>query len=182
MKTRHSLFATTALLAASHSFAGQNCPETLDHEMRKLGSSESVNLCETYRGKVLLVVNTASECAFTSQYEGLEKLYREKKDEGLVVLGFPSNDFGGQEPGSEQKISNFCRINYGVSFPMFSKISVKGEQAHPLYRALVAAADATPRWNFHKYLIGRDGQVIDSFSSFTGPNSSGLRKAIEKAL
>jgi glutathione peroxidase len=182
MRNGKFLFSGALLLMASHSFSGQNCPSVLNHEIPKLGSSQALNLCKAYRGQVLLVVNTASECAFTSQYEGLEKLYREKKDEGLVVLGFPSNDFGGQEPGSEQKISSFCRINYGVSFPMFSKIRVKGEQAHPLFKELADASGSKPRWNFHKYLIGRDGEVIDSFYSFTGPNSSGLRKAIDRAL
>lgn len=182
MKTRNFLVATAFAVASTHSFSGQNCPQTLNHDMRKLHSSQQVNLCEEFKGKVVLVVNTASECAFTPQYEGLEALYREKKDLGLVVLGFPSNDFGSQEPGSEKKIGDFCRINYGVSFPMFSKIRVKGEQAHPLYKDLLAASDSTPRWNFHKYLIGRDGKVIDSFSSFTSPDSASLRNAIEKAL
>ncbi len=182
MKSGKILVALAAALAISHSFAGQNCPSLLDHEVSKLTGGGKVNLCEEFHGKVLLVVNTASECAFTPQYEGLEALYKEKKAEGLVVLGFPSNDFGGQEPGSDSKISNFCRVNYGVTFPMFSKISVKGEQAHPLYKDLVAASDSEPRWNFHKYLIGRDGQVIDTFSSFTRPESGRVRKAIEEAL
>jgi len=182
MKSGNFLVAMAAILGISHSFAAQNCPDLLDHDVNRLMGGGKVNLCEEFRGKVLLVVNTASECAFTSQYEGLETLYREKKDDGLVVLGFPSNDFGGQEPGSDKQISNFCRVNYGVSFPMFSKISVKGDRAHPLYRDLVAASDSEPRWNFHKYLIGRDGRVVDSFSSFTSPDSSRLRKAIERAL
>jgi len=170
------------LLFASTAKAEQNCAPLLDHEVRRLGSSETVKLCEAYAGKVLLVVNTASRCAFTPQYEGLEALYREKQAQGLVVLGFPSNDFANQEPGSEQSIGNFCRINYGVSFPMFSKLQVRGEQAHPLYRALTASADQAPRWNFHKYLIGRDGRLIDDFASWTGPDSERLRKAIDKAL
>ena len=182
MKSGNFLVLMAAVLGISHSFAGQNCPEVLDHEVSSLMGGGKVNLCEKFQGKVLLVVNTASECAFTPQYERLEALYREKKEEGLVVLGFPSNDFGGQEPGSNKKISNFCRVNYGVTFPMFSKISVKGEKAHPLYKSLVAASDSEPRWNFHKYLIGRDGQVVDSFSSFTSPDSGRLRKAIERAL
>jgi len=179
---RNFLFTGALILMTSHSISGQKCPDLLDHEMRQLGSSKTVNLCEAYLGKVILVVNTASECAFTPQYEGLESLYKEKKEEGLVVLGFPSNDFGAQEPGSDTKIGDFCRINYGVSFPMFSKISVKGEQAHPFYKDLLAASGSKPRWNFHKYLIGRDGQIADTFVSFTGPNSTRLRRAVDKAL
>jgi len=181
MKTGKYLVTAAITLFASHSFSGQNCPELLDHEMRKLGSSEQVKLCDEYVGKVLLVVNTASKCAFTPQYEGLEKLYQEKKNDGLVVIGFPSNDFR-QELGDDKEIQNFCRINYGVEFPMFSRISVKGEQAHPFYQALAREADAAPRWNFYKYLIDRDGRLVDSFSSFTSPDSDKLREAIEQVL
>ena len=149
--------------------------------MRRLGSAEQVRLCEAYAGKVLLVVNTASQCAFTPQYEGLEKLYQEKREQGLVVLGFPSNDFR-QELEGDKAIQNFCRVNYGVKFPMFSKVHVKGEQAHPFFQALAEASDTTPRWNFYKYLIDREGRVVDSFSSFTGPDSDSLREAIERVL
>jgi glutathione peroxidase len=181
MKTGKYLFILAASLVATHSFAGQKCPEVLDHEMRKLGSSERVKLCEAYAGKVLLVVNTASKCGFTPQFEGLEKLYQEKKNAGLVVLGFPSNDFR-QELGNEGEIQNFCRVNYGVNFPMFSKIKVRGDEAHPLYKSLAQQADAAPRWNFYKYLIDRDGRVVESFSSFTSPDSDSLREAIERVL
>lgn len=169
-------------MLSNHANAEQSCPQLLDFSAKKLGSSEQINLCKAYAGKVILVVNTASQCIFTSQYEGLEKLYDDNKAKGLVILGFPSNDFGNQEPGGEEKTQQFCKLNYGVSFPMFSKISVKGEQAHPFYKALIQTADAKPRWNFHKYLIGRDGKLIDSYASWTGPQSSTLRKAIEAAL
>lgn len=162
--------------------AAAECPPLLDHEIQRLGSPERERLCETYAGKVLLVVNTASKCAFTPQYEGLEKLYQEKKEQGLVVLGFPSNDFGKQEPGGDGEISDFCRINYGVQFPMFSKVQVKGDNAHPFYKGLAQASGSTPRWNFHKYLIGRDGQLVDYFYSLTGPDAGRLRRAIDKTL
>ncbi len=159
-----------------------DCPALLDFSLRKLGSEERIHLCEAYRGKALLVVNTASRCAFTDQYEGLEKLYREKAGAGLVVLGFPSNDFGNQEPGGEKKIKQFCKLTYGVRFPMFEKVHVRGDNVHPFYRALIQAADSRPKWNFHKYLIGRDGRLIDDFWSGTSPESSRLQAAIDRAL
>ena len=170
------------MLISPSSFSVQSCPALLNHEVRKLGSSETINLCDEYAGKVILVVNTASKCMFTSQYDGLEKLYQQKKDSGLVVLGFPSNDFGSQEPGSEENIQKFCRINYGVQFPMFRKVKVTGNDAHPFYRDLREVSGKTPRWNFHKYLIGRDGELISSYASWTGPNSNKLLKAIDRAL
>lgn len=135
-----------------------------------------------YNGKVVLVVNVASKCGFTGQYAGLEKLWDSYKDKGLVVLGFPSNEFGGQEPGSEAEIKQFCSLKYNVSFPMFSKVEVKkGEGQSPVYRFLTQNQDA-PAWNFTKYLVGKDGQVIKSFGSRVGPDSDELVKAIEAAL
>jgi glutathione peroxidase len=142
---------------------------------------------EQYRGKVLLVVNVASRCGFTYQYEGLEALYRQYAGRGLVVLGFPANDFLGQEPGSNGQIKEFCTLNYGVSFPMFSKIHVKGRDAHPLYRYLTDKS-TNPRfaggitWNFNKFLIGRDGQVLARFGSKEEPGSEAVRRAVEQAL
>lgn len=182
MKIWSLLVASTLLSTSAQSQAPATCPELLDFSMRKLDSQEEVHLCDAYKGKALLIVNTASRCAFTEQYDGLENLYAQKKDAGLVILGFPSNDFGNQEPGGEESIKKFCRLTYGVSFPMFAKISVKGEQAHPFYKALTAAADSRPKWNFHKYLIGRDGKLVDSFWSMTKPDSPRLTKAIDKAL
>ena len=136
-----------------------------------------------YRGRVLLVVNTASKCGLTPQYEGLEKLYREKKDAGLEVLGFPANNFNGQEPGSEEEIKSFCALNFDVSFPMFAKSHVKGGEALPLYRQLAAAsAGQTPRWNFHKYLVSRSGKVVGSYGSSVEPHSKALIQAIEQQL
>lgn len=162
--------------------ADQICPSLLDHEVRRLNSEDSIRLCDAYRDQVVLIVNTASECGFTYQYEGLEALYSENKDKGLVVLGFPSNDFGGQEPGDEQQVQNFCRSQYGIQFPMFEKMHVKGSQADPLFKDLAQAAGGAPRWNFYKYLIGRDGKLIESYSSFTKPQSKKLANAIEQAL
>ena len=138
-----------------------------------------------YKGKVLVVVNTASKCGLTPQYEGLEKLYETYKDQGLVVLGFPCNQFGEQEPGEASEIQEFCSINYGVSFPMFGKIDVNGEDADPLFKWMKKEAPGllgseAIKWNFTKFLIGRDGKVIERFASTTEP--AGMAKAIEKAL
>ena len=159
------------------------CESTLlDHEMRYLASKDQANLCEAYEGKVLLMVNTASKCGNTRQYDGLEALNEEYGERGLVVLGFPSNDFMGQEPGTEEEIQEFCRLTYGVEFPMFEKISVKEGNAHPLYASLAEAAGTYPTWNFHKYLVGRDGQLIAEFSPRPQPHDDGLVSAIEQAL
>jgi glutathione peroxidase len=154
----------------------------LDQEFRRLASSEVVNLADTYGGKVVLVVNTASKCGNTPQYEGLEKLYEEYGDQGLVVLGFPSNDFFGQEPGTEEEIQDFCRLTYGVKFPMFEKVTVKEGSAHPFFDDLAAAAGTYPTWNFHKYLIDRDGQLIAEFSPRTKPYDERLVTSINAAL
>ena len=159
-----------------------------------------------YAGKVLLVVNVASKCGLTPQYEGLEKLYAEKREQGLVVLGFPANDFGSQEPGTNSEIQDFCRSNFGVDFPMFSKIEVTGPNTHPLYQALIAAHPKTisteetdfraalqgygmtpnPEpgilWNFEKFVVGKDGQVVARFAPNTRPDDPALVAAIDKAL
>jgi glutathione peroxidase len=140
---------------------------------------------EQYKGKVLLIVNVASKCGFTKQYAGLEELYKEKKDEGFVVLGFPCNDFGNQEPGTNEEIMEFCSMNFGVTFPMFDKLHVKGKDQHPLYAALTGKDSPFPgsiKWNFGKFLIDRNGNIVDRFGSMTGPGSSKLRKAVESAL
>lgn len=134
-----------------------------------------------YKGKVVLAVNVASECGFTPQYEGLQKLYAEYKDRGLVVLGFPCNQFGGQEPGAAAEIQTFCQKNFGVTFPLFEKLDVKGANQAPVYRFLTAKF-GEPAWNFHKYLVGRDGQVIQAFSSKVTPGGAELKAALEAAL
>jgi len=154
----------------------------LDQDFRRLASDETVNLGDEYGGKVLLVVNTASKCGNTPQYDGLEKLYQDYGDDGLVVLGFPSNDFMGQEPGTEEQIQEFCRLTYKVKFPMFEKVTVKEGDAHPFYDHLAAKAGTYPTWNFHKYLIGRDGQLISEFSPRTQPDDKELVGAIKAAL
>ena len=135
----------------------------------------------TYKGKVLVVVNTASECGFTPQYAGLEQLYESYKDKGVVVLGFPSNDFGGQEPGTAEEIKTFCEKKYHVTVPMFAKVKTKGDGQSPVYKFL-AAKNGEPKWNFHKYVVGKDGQVSAAFPSAVKPDSPELKGAIEAAL
>lgn len=178
------LLSGLLLLAAtaSSAYAANACTAVLDHQVRPLAQDQPVHLCEAYAGQVLLVVNTASKCGFTPQYEGLEALYAELKDQGFAVLGFPSNDFMGQEPGSEEQIAEFCTLTYGVKFPMFQKTVVKGKDASPMYQQLAQAGGGAPGWNFHKYLIGRDGRVIAGYGSRVKPDSAELRAAITAAL
>ena len=156
------------------------CPATLQHTYLRLQDEKPQSLCQ-YAGKVVLVVNTASYCGFTGQYKGLEELYSRYKDKGLVVLGFPSNDFA-QEKGSNQEIADFCENTFGVKFPMFAKSSVKGPEASPLYQQLAQLSGTAPRWNFHKYLLARDGKLVDHYSSMTSPDSKSLIGAIEQQL
>ena len=171
------LFLASGVLQAA-------CPAPmLDVEFRPLAQREPVNLCERFQGQVLLVVNTASKCGLTPQYEGLEAMHARLADRGFAVLGFPSNDFLGQEPGSEEEIQEFCTSTYGVRFPMFQKVTVKADNAVPFYHALAGQSDGTyPAWNFHKYLIGRDGRVAASFGSRTPPDDPALLAAIEAEL
>ena len=154
----------------------------LDREYRRLAGTERVNLAREYGGQVLLVVNTASKCGFTPQSEGLEALHAQYKERGFAVLGFPSNDFMGQEPGSEKQIREFCTLTYGVKFPMFEKVHVKGRDATPLYKQLAAETGSTPGWNFHKYLVDREGRVVASFGSKVRPDDPALRKQLEALL
>lgn len=144
------------------------------------GTPQSLSV---YKGQALLIVNTASKCGFTRQYAGLQELYEKYKDRGLVVLGFPANNFGGQEPGSNEEIEQFCSLKFGVTFPLFGKISVNGGDIHPLYAWLTSDPNGAPiSWNFNKFLIGRDGQVVAHFGSRTAPDSAGLTAAIESVL
>jgi glutathione peroxidase len=166
--------------AAAPSGTG-TCPALLQHSFKRLQDEQPQNLCQ-YAGKVLLVVNTASYCGFTPQYEGLEALHAKYAGRGLVVLGFPSNDFGQQEPGSSREIADFCFNTYGVKFPMFAKSVVVGKQANPLFVSLAQATGKAPGWNFHKYLIDRQGRVLGSFVSDVKPTDPVLIAAIEKAL
>lgn len=175
-------FVTGVFFAMTASLSIAAGDALLDQDFRRLASDDVVNLADEYDGKVLLVVNTASKCGNTPQYDGLEQLYQEYGDKGLVVLGFPSNDFMGQEPGTEEEIQEFCRLTYKVKFPMFEKVTVKEGEAHPFYDSLAEAAGTYPTWNFHKYLIGRDGKVIREFSPRTQPNDDKLVAEIEAAL
>ena len=156
------------------------CPATLQHSFLRLQDEKPQSLCQ-YSGKVLLVVNTASFCGFTGQYKELEALHAKYQGKGLVVLGFPSNDFS-QETGSNQEIAEFCESTFGVRFPMFAKSSVKGPQANAFYQQLAQQTGQAPRWNFHKYLLARDGTVVDQYSSLTAPDSRTLVRAIEQQL
>lgn len=173
-----SLLALSALPVAQ---AQPACPGLLNHQFVSLQDGSPMPLCQ-YAGKVILVVNTASKCAFTSQYEGLEELYGRLKDRGFVVLGFPSNDFGEQEPGSDQQIAEFCRLTYGIQFPMVAKTVVKGPAANAFYKQLVERTGSTPKWNFHKYLINRDGSEVVAYTSLTSPESRSLLKKIDQFL
>ena len=161
--------------------AATSCSPLLSHTFPRLQDEAPQNLCQ-YQGKVILVVNTASFCGFTNQYEGLEKIYAKYKDKGFVVLGFPSNDFGQQEPGSNKEIADFCKNTYDVKFPMFAKSSVSGNNPNPLFKMLIAKTGTTPKWNFYKYLVDRNGNVVDSFGSITKPTSNSITDQIEKLL
>ena len=175
-----TLLGAVLLMTTTLSFAADG--ELLDQDFRMLAADDVVNLKDAYQGKVVLVVNTASKCGNTPQYDGLEKLYQEYGDAGLVVLGFPSNDFLGQEPGTEEEIQEFCRLTYSIKFPMFEKVTVKKGDAHPFFAQLAEASGTYPTWNFHKFLIGRDGKLISEFSPRTQPNNDDLVAAIKSAL
>lgn len=157
------------------------CPTLLNKTFPRLQDEKPQSLCQ-YSGQVILVVNTASYCGFTTQYKGLEDLYAKYKSRGFVVLGFPSNDFGQQEPDSGKQIAEFCTNTFGVKFPMFAKSSVKGAQANPLFADLAKLSGTTPKWNFYKYLIARDGRTVESYNSLTAPDSRSLIADIERAL
>lgn len=157
------------------------CPALLDHTFPRLQDETPQNLCQ-YRGQVVLVVNTASYCGFTPQYEGLEKLYARYAARGFTILGFPSGDFGDQEKTSNREIAEFCFNTYGVKFPMFARSTVKGAAANPLFAALARDSGQPPRWNFHKYLIGRDGKVVAAFPSQVEPLDTRLTRQIETLL
>jgi glutathione peroxidase len=160
--------------------APANCPPLLQHTVPRLQDDKPQNLCQ-YAGKVLLVVNTASYCGFTSQFEGLEALNARYAARGLVVMGFPSGDFK-QEAADAKKTAEVCFNTYGVKFPMFATGPVRGADAQPIFRQLAQATGQQPSWNFNKYLVGRDGKPIAHFGSMTGPTSSSITSAIEKAL
>ena len=182
MKLQRFICGVFLLLAAfSAGHAAATCAPLLDHSFPALLTGKPQSLCQ-YGGKVLLVVNTASACGFTPQYEGLEALYKRYAARGLVVVGFPSNDFGGQEPGSNKEVADFCQVNYGVSFPMFEKTAVSGPRANPLYVSLAQQGGGAPQWNFHKYLVDRSGTRVTAFPSAIDPGSPRIVREIEKLL
>lgn len=161
--------------------ASATCAPALSHTFLRLQDEVPQNLCQ-YQGKVIMVVNTASFCGFTSQYEGLEKVYARYKDKGFVILGFPSNDFGQQEPGSNKEIAEFCKNTYDVKFPMFAKSSVSGKDANPLFKMLISKTGTSPKWNFYKYLIDRNGNIVESYNSLSKPDGKSITSEIEKLL
>jgi glutathione peroxidase len=169
---------TAAASAAAPAPSG--CPAILNYSFPRLQDEKPQALCQ-YSGKVVLVVNTASFCGFTPQYKGLEALDSKYRSRGLVVLGFPSNDFS-QESGSNKEIADFCESTFGVKFPMFSKSSVRGSDANPLFKQLAKISGTAPKWNFYKYLIGRDGKVVEAYSSMTAPEDRGFVREVEKQL
>jgi glutathione peroxidase len=173
----------TAILPAApaHAADAPACPPLLRQTFNKLQTGEPQSLCQ-FQGKVLLIVNTASFCGYTHQYEGLEALYRKYRERGLVVVGFPSNDYGAQEPGTNTEIAEFCRSTYGVQFPMFEKTTAGKLDANPLYVALAARTGARPKWNFHKYVVDRSGTRVTSFVSDVEPGSPELTALIERLL
>ena len=171
---------TLPVVAQTRVAAPASCPALLNHSLPRLQDDKPQNLCQ-YAGKVLLVVNTASYCGFTSQFEGLEALSAKYAARGLVVLGFPSNDFK-QEDADAKKTADVCFNTYGVKFPMFTTTAVRGKDAHPLFAQLAQATGQSPSWNFNKYLVDRQGKPVAHFGSTTGPTSSSLVGAIEKAL
>jgi glutathione peroxidase len=178
--TYKSLFLLILMAASMAATAAKG--DLLDHSYRPLAGKVQVNLGKAYAGQVLLVVNTASKCGFTPQFEALEGLHTRYKPRGFAVLGFPSGDFMDQEYADEKQIQEFCTLTYGVKFPMFQKVKVSGKEATPLYRGLAEAAGEAPKWNFHKYVIGRDGKVAASFGSRVKPDAPEVIAAIEKAL
>ncbi len=181
------LFIFTFLLLFSisnNSFAAKDTSmNAYDFSFKTLADQSPMPL-SSYKGKVLLVVNTASKCGFTGQYKELEALYKQFKNDGLIVIGVPSDNFGGQEFGTDTEIAKFCESNYGVTFPMTSKENVTGDSAHPFYKWAREnlGLGSSPKWNFHKYLIGRDGKAVDFYMSTTSPQSDTIIKAVEKAL
>ena len=162
-------------------YASENCPALLNHQFPRLQDEKPISMCQ-FKGKVLLVVNTASFCGFTGQYEELEKVHSQYQAKGFSVVGFPSSDFGNQEYQSNKEIAAFCNNTFGVKFPMFAKTVVKGDSANPFYKQLAQASGEQPGWNFHKYLINRQGQVVETFKSNVSPTSPEVTQAIRRAL
>ena len=177
--TLNALIATQ-LFTSPMTFAS-SCPDILQGKQRLLNSTEEIALCDAFKGKTLLVVNTASQCGFTPQFEQLEQLHQTYKDQNFAVVGFPSNDFR-QDRGSEEKTAKICYLDYGVTFPMMARTSVLGENANPVFAEITNQAGVTPKWNFYKFLINKDGKVVATFPSSTSPTSTTLTNMIEQQL
>ena len=171
---------SVSLLALSSIMSAAKAETAYDFSLPDIGGG--ILALADYRGKAVLVVNTASYCGFTKQYDGLQALSDGYRDKGLIVLGVPSNDFGSQEPGAKAEIKEFCEVNFAINFPMSDKIVVKGQEAHPFYKWLEEETGKTPKWNFHKFLIGADGRAVRDFSSLTKPQSKKIIRAVEAAL
>ena len=176
-----AVLMASAMPATAQTAPAASCPAWLNHSLPRLQDDAPQALCQ-FAGKVVLVVNTASHCGFTLQYDALEKLSADYAARGLVVLGFPSNDFGAQEPGSNAQIAAFCHNTFKVKFPMFAKSSVKGAASNPVFAHLAKVSGQTPSWNFHKYLVSRDGMVVRSFGSAVAPDSAGFKAELERLL
>ncbi|ANQ18963.1 glutathione peroxidase [Vibrio natriegens] len=174
-------FFTIGLFSLSTLAFASSCPDILQGKQRLLNSTDEIDLCEQFKGKTLLVVNTASQCGFTPQFEQLESLYQTYKDKNFAVIGFPSNDFN-QDKGSEENSAKICYLDYGVTFPMMARSSVMGSDANPVFSEISQQAGVTPRWNFYKFLINKDGKVIATFPSSTSPTSTTLTNMIEQQL
>src|SRR5258706_2119118 len=174
------LLASILPLTVTSEVSMAACPDLLNHQMKNL-DGKPLDLCE-FSGKVVLAVNTASYCGNTPQYKGLEALYQKYRDKGLVVVGFPANDFGSQEPGTAKEIKDFCELTYGVKFPLMEKSSVVPGKANPVFRELTRMTGDAPEWNFHKYLIARDGKRAFSFAARTQPETGEIVKQIEALL
>ena len=172
--------ALVVLLSSSPASVAADCPAFLNHDFKKLRSSQSVNLCREYAGRPLLIVNTASHCGYTPQFKGLEALHQKYKTRGLVVVGFPSDDFK-QEANDEAETADVCYINYGVTFTMLSPTAVTGRDANPVFRE-IGRRSGEPSWNFNKYLVSADGKVVRQFDSRVRPDSAELQQAIEQLL
>jgi len=177
----HLLGLIAVALFASLEVQASNCPTLLNHSLPRLQDDVPQNLCQ-YSGKVVLIVNTASKCGFTGQYEGLERLYDRYRQAGLVIIGFPSGDFGGQELASNKEIAEFCSNTFNVRFPMIAKTSVRGANANPVFAGLIRESGTSPKWNFYKYLLGRDGRLVKVYGSMTGPDDRSFVQDIERSL
>ncbi|GGW95646.1 glutathione peroxidase [Alteromonas halophila] len=180
MKRTFTIIALLAGLTVG-SASASTCPDVLKFMKRKLNSQETVNLCQAYKGKALLIVNTASYCGFTPQFEGLEAMYDKYRDKDFVVLGFPSHEFN-QEAKSEKKTAELCELTYGVEFPMFEPTDVKGDDADPLYRMLAEATGKAPSWNFNKYLVDKQGNIVKHYGSKVTPTDDVLVADVERVI